>query len=215
MTWLMPATSIPARRDVGRDQRAHAAAAHVLQRARALALVHVAVQRGGGVALALQPLRERLGVALRRDEDDALRHRDVGQQMVEYPVLVRVIVGEMHALLDRERRGVVALHLDAHRVAHQPRGQPRDRAVEGRGEQHGLPRLRREQRDALDVVDEAHVEHPVRLVQDQHFQRRQVDAAALDVVDEAARRGDDDVGAAREVAVLRPGTVRRRRCRPC
>ena len=165
-------------------------------------LVHVAVQRGGGVAFALQALRERLGVALGRDEDDALRHRDVGEQVVEDPVLVRVVVGEVDALLDRDRRRLVRLDLDAHRVAHQARGQPRDGAVERRREQHGLARLRRQQRDALDVVDEAHVEHPVGLVEHQHFQRGQVDAAALEVVDEAARRGDDDVGAARELPVL-------------
>ena len=165
-------------------------------------LVHVAVQRGGGVAFALQALRQRFGVALGRDEDDALRHRDVGEQVIEDPVLVRVVVGEVDALLDRDRRRLVRLDVDAHRVAHQTRGKPRDGAVEGRGEQHGLARLRRQQRDALDVVDEAHVEHPVRLVQHQHFERGQVDAAALEVVDEAARRGDDDVGAARELPVL-------------
>ena len=90
-----------ARRDVGRDQRAHAAAAHVRQRAVALALVHVAMQRGGGVALAVQARGQRFGVALGRDEDDALLHRRVGEQVVQQAVLVRVIVGEMHALLDR------------------------------------------------------------------------------------------------------------------
>ena len=173
-----------------------------MKRARALVLVHVAVQRRRGVAFALQPLRERLGVALRRDEDDALRDGDVGQQVIEDPVLVRMVVGKMHALLDRERRAAVGLDVDAHGIAHEARGQPGDRAVERRGEQHRLARFRSEQRDALDVVDEAHVEHPVGFVEHEHLERRQVDAAALEMIDEAAGRRDDDVGAARELAVL-------------
>ncbi len=190
------------RRNVGRHQRPHAAAAHLLQRSRAFALVHVAVQCGGGMAFAPQPLREGLRVALGRDEDDALRDRDVGEQVIENPMLVRMIVGEMDALLDRDGRGLVGLHLDAHGIAHQACRQPRDRAVERRREQHGLAGLRCEQRDALDIVDEAHVEHPVGLVEDQRLQRRKIDPAALEVVDETARCGNDDLGAAREIAVL-------------
>ena len=49
---------------------------------------------------------KRLGVALGGHEHDALPHVDVGQQMVEHPVLVRAVVGEVHALLDRQRRGL-------------------------------------------------------------------------------------------------------------
>ena len=52
-------------------------------------------------------------------------------------------------------------------------------------------------RDRFDVVDEAHVEHAVGLVEDQHFELRQVDAAAFDVVHQPARRRDQQVDAAR------------------
>src|SRR6202023_2162273 len=60
------------RGDVGRDQRAHASAAHVRKGAGALELVHVAVQRRRGVAFAAQTRRERFRIALGGDEDDAL-----------------------------------------------------------------------------------------------------------------------------------------------
>ena len=191
-----------ARRDIRGDQRAHAAAAHVLQRARSLALVHVAMQRRGRVPLPLQPRRQRLGIPLGGDEDDALPHRGVGEQVVEQAMLVRVIVGEVNALLDRERRGLFRLDVDPRRIAQQARGKPRDRGVERGREQHRLPRLRRHRRNAIDVVDEAHVEHAVGLVDDQHVDPGKIDAAALDVIHQPPGGGDEDVDAALELAVL-------------
>ncbi len=101
------------------------------------------------------------------------------------------------------RRRLVGLDFDAHRVAQELRGEARDRRLEGRREQNGLAHLRRLGGDALDVVDEAHVEHAVGLVEHEHLELREVDAAALEVVDQAARRGDENVDAAAELADLR------------
>ena len=56
--------------------------------------------------------------------------------------------------------------------------------------------------NALHVVDKAHVQHAVGFVQDQHLQPRQVDAAALDMVDQPARRGDQEVDATLQRAIL-------------
>ena len=50
--------------------------------------------------------------------------------------------------------------------------------------------------DPLDVRDEAHVEHPVGLVQHEDLDLAQVDALLLDVVEQASRRGDEDLDAA-------------------
>ena len=47
--------------------------------------------------------------------------------------------------------------------------------------------------DVLDVFDEAHVQHAVGFVQHQHLDVLEHGAAALDVVDQAARGGDQDV----------------------
>ena len=65
-------------------------------------------------------------------------------------------------------------------------------------------RLRRQDREDLaDVADEAHVEHPVGLVEDEDLDPRQVDGPLADVVEQAARRRDDDLGAGAQRADLR------------
>ena len=58
-------------------------------------------------------------------------------------------------------------------------------------------------RIALDVADEAHVEHPVRLVEHENLDVRQVDGALLVMVEQTARRGDQNVDAALELRDLR------------
>ena len=50
--------------------------------------------------------------------------------------------------------------------------------------------------DALDVGDEAHVEHAVGLVDDQDLDAGQQQLAALEMVEQAAGRGDQHVDAA-------------------
>ncbi|OIQ66599.1 hypothetical protein GALL_518300 [mine drainage metagenome] len=57
--------------------------------------------------------------------------------------------------------------------------------------------------DAAHVVDEAHVEHAVGLVEHQHLHRRQVEVALGVVVEQTARCGDDDVHAAAQCVDLR------------
>ena len=64
--------------------------------------------------------------------------------------------------------------------------------------------------DLLDVGNEAHVEHPVGLVDDEDLDAHQHDAAALEMVEQAAGRGDQHVDAAIELAGSgRPSTRRR------
>jgi hypothetical protein len=65
----------------------------------------------------------------------------------------------------------------------------------------GTPR-RNQAEDALDVGDEAHVEHPVGLVHDHDLHAREEELAALDVVEEAAGRRDEHVHAPVDERVL-------------
>ena len=81
-------------------------------------------------------------------------------------------------------------------------GQVADDAFQRGREQQGLAAGRGGGGDFLDVVDEAHVQHAVGFVQHQHFQAREIDAAAIQVVDQAARRGDQDVHRLRQQLVL-------------
>jgi hypothetical protein len=74
------------------------------------------VQSRGGVAFTAQTRRERLRIALGGDENDALGHRHVGQQVIENPVLVGVIVVKCTRCSIAGRR-LVGINFDAHRVA--------------------------------------------------------------------------------------------------
>ena len=62
---------------------------------------------------------------------------------------------------------------------------------------------RQDREDLADVADEAHVEHAVGLVEDEDLDPRQVDRPLAEVVEQAARRGDDDLGAGAQRADLR------------
>ena len=72
-----------------------------------------------------------------------------------------------------------------------------DLAVERRGEEHRLPSPGQAGDDPVDLRLEAHVEHPVGLVEDQHPDRVERDDLPLDQVLEPPWRGDEDVGLAR------------------
>ena len=56
--------------------------------------------------------------------------------------------------------------------------------------------------DAFDVGNEAHVEHAVGFVDDQQFHAGQQQTAALGMVEQAARRRDQDVDAAHQLGLL-------------
>ena len=83
-------------------------------------------------------------------------------------------------------------------------GEPLDLLREGGGEQQALTLGRQQREDALDVGDEAHVEHAVGLVQHQDFDLTEVDRLLFDVVEQAARGGDDDFDATAQFHLLRP-----------
>ena len=72
-------------------------------------------------------------------------------------------------------------------------------------EKNSVWRLRRQVlEDAADVGQKAHVEHAVRLVEDEDLDALQARIRVLEVVEEPARRRDDDVGASAERGLLRP-----------
>ncbi len=95
-----------------------------------------------------------------------------------------------------------ARDLDAHRVLEEGVDQARDLRRHGGREEQRLPARRQQLADALDVGDEAHVEHAVGFVDDQDLDAGQQDLAAPEVVEQAARRGDQHVDAAVELLEL-------------
>ena len=70
-----------------------------------------------------------------------------------------------------------------------------DPARDGRGEQHDLAGVGGRVQEGLDVLDEAHVEHLVGLVEDDGLQLVELERPAVHEVDGPAGGGDDDVDA--------------------
>src|SRR5690606_29965525 len=89
--------------------------------------------------------------------------------------------------------------LDRHRVAEALVSERLDLIRQGRREEEGLTLLRDVLEDLVDLRAEAHIEHPIGLVEDEHLDFREIDIAALQVVDQSARRGDEDVVAGPQV----------------
>jgi hypothetical protein len=71
-----------------------------------------------------------------------------------------------------------------------------------RREQQVLPLLRQTHEDAPDLRHEAHVQHAVGFVEHDHLHLLERQVAAFEVIDEAARAGDDDVDTALERGFL-------------
>ena len=126
------------------------------------------------------------------------RAHEVGEQL---PLAVGV--DEIGDLLDRLRgrdggRDVDRLGVVRNVLASEPH-----LAVEGGREEQVLALGREHGHDASDVVDEAHVQHAVGLVEDEHLDLAEVERAAAGVVEQAPGRGHHDLDAAEQVLLLR------------
>ena len=90
-------------------------------------------------------------------------------------------------------------------VRRQRVGEPHHFFRHRRREQHRLARRGRRQRlgDLADVGPEAHVHHAVGFVEHEDLELREVADVAAHVIEQPARRGDDDVDAGLERALLR------------
>src|SRR3546814_3488889 len=80
-----------------------------------------------------------------------------------------------------------------------------DRRWHGRREQRDLTRVRRGLEDGFDVLDETHLQHFVGFVEHQITDAGQIERAALEMVEHASRRADDDMYAAPQRRELRRG----------
>ena len=193
-----------ARGDVGRHQHAHAAVAHAVQRPRALLLVHVAVQRADGEAFLREPDGQLRRRALHAGEDQRLRDIGLAQEPIQHAHLVLVAVGDERVLRDVELRLRARLDLDPLRALRHAAGELADHAGERRREEERLAVLRHAREDRVELLLEAHVEHAVGLVQHQELDARESHAAAVEVILEAARRGDGDVERLPHLRELQP-----------
>ena len=99
--------------------------------------------------------------------------------------------------------GVAGLRdLHSHRIVQELLGDAPDFRRHGGGEEQGLARERHQLADALDVGNEAHVEHAVGLVDHQQLDAGEQQPSALEMVEQPTGRRDEDVDAAGELGIL-------------
>ena len=147
----------------------------------------------GRVALHRDVLDQFFHRLLRGHKDQRLPHVALGEHEVQHFELVLVAVTEDQVVFDRIRNGIRLSETDLRRLL-----QDRVRQLA-----HALGQRRRVERrlslgatgagDALDLRAEPDVEHPVGFVDDQRFQPEHGQAIRVEVVDQAARRRDDQV----------------------
>ncbi|KIG12295.1 hypothetical protein DB30_01636 [Enhygromyxa salina] len=111
--------------------------------------------------------------------------------------------GWVVGVIDLGRGDLVAGQLDADRVPHVAAGDPFDVARDRGREQAGLPLLRARAEDRPNVLQEAHGEHLVALVEHDRPDPRQIEGPAADVIQDPARGADDRVDPSRERVELR------------
>ena len=191
-----------ARGDIGGHQYVDLAVLEVLNGFLALRLLHVAVdgrrRQPPGAELHGQFFGGDLGACEYEHRFERLGFQDAGQRVefvyaADRPVTMPDVGGG----------GRARLYGDLDRILEVRLGDALDLRRHRRREQHDLPRRRRLLDHALDVVDEAHAQHFVGFVEHQTAQFGQVQRAAVEVVDHAAGRADDDMHAALERLQLR------------
>ncbi len=90
----------------------------------------------------------------------------------------------------------------SHRIAEHLRRQVGDRARHRRRKHQSWTDRRKLGDDFADVVNKAHVQHAIGLVEHETFDLIEPERIAFDQIDETARRGDQDVNAVEQGANL-------------
>ena len=149
---------------------------------------------GGGHPRLLQVPGHFVGPVLGAGEHQGVLHPQLPHQVGQQAGLV-VLVHKIHALLNGLHRGGDGVHRHPGGVVEQRVHQVPDLRGHGGGEEQGLLLPGQPLQDLLHVVDKAHVQHPVRLVQDEDVQIVQTDKALVVEVHQPPGGGDKDVHA--------------------
>ncbi len=192
----------PAGGDVGRNQRGVATLVEAIESFLASGLRQVTVHGDRFDPALNEALGESVRPALRANEHQRRAGLFVLQQIYQRAAFVPARDGD-EAVLRLVHRLRLTRHLVYLSVSRIGLGQTSDLAVQRRGEEHRLAVVGDAVDDPIHLRLEAHVEHPIRFVQDQDLHGLQGQQTALDQVLETARSGDDYVGAGRQLRLLR------------
>ena len=209
----MSSTSIPREATSVATSVSRLAALEVGERATALALGLVAVHGHRPDLLVTELLDEAVGAALGADEDQGAAALCVAELLDERVHLG--LVGQMdEAVLDVDALLPLRLVDVAPRVAGVGGGELAGRPLERRREEQGLAIAGHLRHDPVDRGLEADVEHAVGLVEDEDRDPLQIEGASLQLILEAARCRDHDVGVGGLLGLPVECRRRRRRQRP-
>ena len=191
----------PARGDVGGDEKLNRALAKLRHHALAHRLRDVAVQLVGDIAARREVLGELVHHHLGAAKDDAefqVLQVDEPAERLDFETAVHLVID----LIDRRHGERLRFDLHLHRIAREGLDQVLDRPRQRGGEEDRLPLGGRLAEHFADVVDEAHVEHPVGFVEDDHLELVELQRAAVEVIHHAPGRADDDLRAGLQAAKL-------------
>ncbi|EXF42815.1 hypothetical protein BAY1663_04768 [Pseudomonas sp. BAY1663] len=180
--------------DVGSDDDVQAAILERFDDALTLVLGDVTVQRGGLVALGFQRRSQVQGGLLGAHEGDQ-RVEVLDFQQAQHGRDLLVGMHHQVCLLDAGDGLGLGGDLDVLRLAQVLFGDGADGVRQRGGEQHALAALGHGLEDHFQVVHEAQLEHFVGFVEHQELDGRQQRAVAAQVIDQAARGGNDDLRA--------------------
>ena len=210
MTTRLDAVDVDAaRREIGGHEDRRGPAPGAFERALAGALALVPVDRCRREARTLELLGEPVRTVLGAREHHGAQDVPLAQQPLEH----RPLLGPGHeedGLIDTLGGRHGGRDRDADRVAQHAARESLDRGRDGRREEQrlALPWQRRDH--AADIVHEAHVEHAIRLVEDEVSDRVEPHDALLHQVEEPSGGRDEDLGVRAErhlVALLAHASV--------
>src|SRR3989344_3910262 len=194
-----------ARRDVRRHKHLYVSILKKRERSLAPALIFVAVDRFGLEAALSQVFRKLLDAVLGAAKD-------------EYPAEFRL----REEIVQPEFSRVLVFGRYPHRIFQKVADQFFDVARERCGKRERLALARNEREDFAHVVNETHVEHAIRFVQNDRAEFRKVEHTAFDEIFDASWCPDDkirivaqapdlriDVGAADDAGGKKAGAVRK------
>ena len=188
-------------RHIRRDHQRNLAILEALKRLEASRLRHVAVKRHSVEIMPLQRGHQRGDVALAVTEDHCVFHIFAVQQRAE--CLALALWGCPGQMLGN---GVGSTcrrcHFDDLRVGDELVAQCLDVVRQGCREEQRLAERRQQADNALHIGNEAHIQHAVGLVDDKDLHICQQDLAALEMVEKAARRGDQYIDSLVQGGVL-------------
>ena len=188
-------------KDVGGHKHVDHAISEVGKRTLALVLAAVAVDRKAGDAGLPELLAEGIGAVLAIAEDDDTLLAALLQDIDEDLCLCFMAHSE-GILLDRLGGGALVGNLDGDGVMHERARVLQDGFVERCAEEERLALFRHVGDDCLHIGQEAHIEHAVCLVEDEHLDLIQMAGILLHEVHETSRCGNEDVGAVGQRALL-------------